>query len=949
MDDLDHSMYIAEYDWMSFYGESEECNMLQPPLACHDSSNLSDTEDSEFASPASSTGQQETLQSPDVNCDGAESKPAGCSTKESCIQLLVQLNESSTEGEQGYDTRKTVEESVTQEDGLICPAGNTLNTKEVHMKISGMEKTNTPPTELLHAQCSGLSKEMKKYLQIEMDNSINEPHPQIHNQAKLNRNEPHTAEGTVREDVSSATATTEKEHWFVIVNDSPAQDRPRANSVKKKQGQKKPSKISRMCNLRQEKSLEKGLEFKIHKYKNESQGGRDTWVQKGGRLSAETNSESASDLLQINCEEDAMSFPHSFTKHITEPILDKNEPTSSTLHDTLNQKDPSHLESVELEELEDNVEFFSVHSYESETYLSAAESVEEPQHLEDHLMEKQLQSSVCLSTKSHLLNQTESVNTEDTQDRVLNSCHNTVSCHVSPTSYDGQKANKIPETYAQATGHTRPMYAISAFWDEMEKLTIHDILQLKMVRNTPPNEPQETVTSNLDDSPTNCSSVVDTVGRNLSYGGPMNTMDAADSDYFTQPDEFQPHCSSCELSTSDFEEDYWQFIGTSRNHSPDLQDKNQQRRCDSFFSHEEDEEFTSSDGKETPVLLDDFAEQFTEHQESHIFGALTEPRQISKSTSMYNVQALSTEDSALQTLFGNDESSLFFSRCQSLEEKVSDSLETPMALLSNTDILDEHYQIPFPELFEFFSTEDKANNDSRCVTVYHPENISESTVFDYNLCTFRDELSFCSLHDSECSEEKPIPIFSSSHPTVRELTFPKWDHVFLSAEHEEEDMSPIRVMSQSFTQARDSGATAADGSLSWKSWLMMRKICFHDKVSIWCQRSGPWVFPGEAENMINKRKDPSVIVLNEGRVSPAPREPAVQQTILETIPTSREGIFSTLKQSDMCLVCIAFASWVLRSSDPEAADAWKAALLANVSALSAIQYLRQYVKKTNPI
>lgn len=40
--------------------------------------------------------------------------------------------------------------------------------------------------------------------------------------------------------------------------------------------------------------------------------------------------------------------------------------------------------------------------------------------------------------------------------------------------------------------------------------------------------------------------------------------------------------------------------------------------------------------------------------------------------------------------------------------------------------------------------------------------------------------------------------------------------------------------------------------------------------------------------------------------------------------TGQEGIFSKLKQSDMCLVCIAFASWVLRSSDPEAADAWKA-------------------------
>uniref|UniRef100_A0A3B5KJA8 Uncharacterized protein n=2 Tax=Takifugu rubripes TaxID=31033 RepID=A0A3B5KJA8_TAKRU len=51
----------------------------------------------------------------------------------------------------------------------------------------------------------------------------------------------------------------------------------------------------------------------------------------------------------------------------------------------------------------------------------------------------------------------------------------------------------------------------------------------------------------------------------------------------------------------------------------------------------------------------------------------------------------------------------------------------------------------------------------------------------------------------------------------------------------------------------------------------------------------------------------------------------------------------------MCLVCIAVASWVLRSADPESADAWKAALLANISALSAIRYLRQYVmQKSSP-
>lgn len=31
-----------------------------------------------------------------------------------------------------------------------------------------------------------------------------------------------------------------------------------------------------------------------------------------------------------------------------------------------------------------------------------------------------------------------------------------------------------------------------------------------------------------------------------------------------------------------------------------------------------------------------------------------------------------------------------------------------------------------------------------------------------------------------------------------------------------------------------------------------------------------------------------------------------------------------LKQSDMCLVCIAFASWVLKTANPGAGDAWKA-------------------------
>lgn len=33
-----------------------------------------------------------------------------------------------------------------------------------------------------------------------------------------------------------------------------------------------------------------------------------------------------------------------------------------------------------------------------------------------------------------------------------------------------------------------------------------------------------------------------------------------------------------------------------------------------------------------------------------------------------------------------------------------------------------------------------------------------------------------------------------------------------------------------------------------------------------------------------------------------------------------------LRQSDMCLVCIAFASWVLKTANPQVGDTWKAGM-----------------------
>ncbi|XP_070693151.1 uncharacterized protein perm1b [Pempheris klunzingeri] len=1036
MDDLDHSMRIAEYDWASFYEESEECGLLQPSLACPDILSLSDSEDSENLSLLHSAGRQEPQQSPAVSSEEDENNTAGC-----CVEK-AQINQSSSGGNQGDLTTKAWGNSeiclhYPEETETNDNITTTLQTEQLNVQSS-----EGGPTELKKEEENLHTGSDTCQLKQETD-------PLSCSQTELKANEPHAADGAVSEDVSTLRA--EKERWFVTVNDNRARQRARPPSVKKKRRQKKPCKDNRMCRTpRQEKSLENGLELKTNKDNNKSEKGTDTVdvtqsnqnlnnVNKSGDYS--NSEENISDLWQVSGEEDYLSeklvTSHPPIENITEPTTDRNkhDPGSqaSTLHSSFSPKGPPRWDSVESDD-QDSVEFLSTHSYDSESYLSATESVEETQHFP--MENQQPQSSLSLTRTGHPFNLTENTDAGNTQDRETCSDHTTPSSNATATNSEGygatdveptpafpsagQNTNKMPddsstcdndthstllgmpsdtpglqkheinlsasggssgdrfsplpvpdltvtpcsvpdspETYAKAAGDTRPVYAISAFWDEMEKLTINDILQLRIGRSTPPRETQETVTPNVEDP----SSLVDTVESNLSDGGLMDTSDTTDSDYFTQPDDSKPDRSSCEFSTSDFEEEYWQFLGASRNPSPDPQTKNHQSTSASLFSPREEEESTSSEGKETPVPLE-FEGRCFEDEDSNasLLSELARPRRIIKTKSVSNVKALNTEDLSLQLFVGKDEKSPLSSSFRSLEEntdlKPSDSLGTLIhaSFLSNMDILDEHTQICLPEESEYLFTEYKAKRDSWCVAVYDPGDMSEAPVFDYTLCTFGgDIVSFSPLHDSQCGKEKPIPIFSCSHPTVRELAFPNPNYVFLSADCEEEDgVSPIRVVSRSFMQGHDFGTCAAAprGFHSWKGLLSARKVSFHDKGSIWC-RSGAWVFPVEAEKIDTKRADPPATALTERRVSsPSPsqlfRELAVQQRILEVMQTTRqEGIFSTLKQSDMCLVCIAFASWVLRSSDPEADDAWKAALLANVSALSAIQYLRQYVKK-NP-
>ncbi|XP_047438883.1 uncharacterized protein LOC125006666 [Mugil cephalus] len=1013
MDDLDHSIHISEYDWTSFYEECEECDLLQALLACPDDASLSDSETSEDS--VFSAGWQETQQRPDATSGRAERGAAGRPTEQEsavCLELSVQLNQSGTRG-RGEEAATKPEEGNTshEEIRLDCSGGNTISTEEVCVKAAEDTKeeetsiivTNTLQIESVNDQNSGESDKLAKDGGVQAESGLKateEPDLLSRNQTGLSVKDAGTTERAVREDESGASLRAEKERWFVTMSVSPARQR------KKKLRQKKTCEGDKNSGDKRKPERRKDTQFKQKKSVNAE-------ILQLGVISGSTQTASTSSELDTSSTQ--MKTTHPPNEPSTEPRVDgRSEPTSP---DTFGE-----VESVESDELVENADFFSVHSYDSESYLSAAESVEEPQRLlhEPLTTKQQLGCSLSLT---HVFGLTENTDAERTRDDdgALSGNATAPNCEAyesagaepsltfpsaaqaatttpddSPTRGDDAHSALLytpsdttgphkhnmnlsecgwsredelspppvpdlmitpcseadsPETFAQATGQTRPVYAISAFWDEMEKLTINDILQLKMGSSTPSRETQGAATPNADAAPANLSPLLDSGEYDTSDSALMDTSDAADSDYYTQTDDSKPDHSSCDFSTSDFEEEYWHFISASRNPSPDPDSKRRQSRNDSLLSR--DLESTSSEGKETPVPSEEnFDEQCSDDQEIHTrtSGEPPSPRGLTKSKSMHNVKALHREGFLLSSLLGSDESSLLLS-CKPLEEntilKMSDTLGTPTS--SSTGLIDSHYQISFPEVFEYFFTEDKANTESLCVTIYDPENISVAPAFEDTLCTRRDE---CSLY---CTDEKPIPIFSCSHPTVRELTLPKADRVFLRSNCEGvEDVSPFRVVSHSFIRAdqwRYATAVGGGGPHGWKSLLALRKIRFQDKGSIWYRSSGGWGPPVESRGVLTRREDAAVF--SGGRVRPVSSlvvaELEEQQRLLESVWTpKREGIFSTLKQADMCLVCIAFASWVLRSSDPDAADTWKAALLANVSALSAIQYLRQYVKKTTP-
>ncbi|KAK7916606.1 hypothetical protein WMY93_012367 [Mugilogobius chulae] len=240
-----------------------------------------------------------------------------------------------------------------------------------------------------------------------------------------------------------------------------------------------------------------------------------------------------------------------------------------------------------------------------------------------------------------------------------------------------------PEAFAKATGNPQTVYAISAFWDEMEKLTINDILQIRMGRCMLPIEEagitDDLVSSCRDDASTN-----DLDSIKLSESALLGTLDSADSDYCTNLDESKPDRSSWDFSSSDFEEEYWQFINSSRNTSPELHDKSYQS-SDCVSTGEE------SDGMGTPVPSEDCCGQNWSCDPTVDTYDLAMPQKMRKNKSMFDIHApVSVEDLSSQAFWDR-------SSCKSLEKSLKMTLLANVSALSAIQYLRQYMKKTSPQ------------------------------------------------------------------------------------------------------------------------------------------------------------------------------------------------------------------------------------------------------------
>lgn len=355
--------------------------------------------------------------------------------------------------------------------------------------------------------------------------------------------------------------------------------------------------------------------------------------------------------------------------------------------------------------------------------------------------------------------------------------HNTLAEMKYTSSAESKSGAKDLESVSlDAADHLPcPVYAISSFWNEMEKLTINDILRIRQIGNTQ----HTSILTQPED------------------GSIADTTDAGDSGYFTLPDDSKPDRLSGDMSyISDLDEDLAQLQTT-------------------FSSKQEDEsrEFPSSCGvmwenDPDPVVVGEemvFISPETTLPE-HLYTANAQQcfRRMCKNISVQNLQALDAQP--IRQILRN-------ASMHSIHSEVDDFIDpfyhvntSGSKSLSDDEEEVETSGITFSEIMHYLFGEDEPERcasraDNIAASYLDVTGTSVPETYDHFFSEF-DAGSFVCPTVEESGGDKMVPIFSCSRSANRNLQFPEaYDYFFPdspgnSDEDDENENTVIKVVAQ---------------------------------------------------------------------------------------------------------------------------------------------------------
>ncbi|XP_068454071.1 serine-rich adhesin for platelets isoform X2 [Clinocottus analis] len=486
------------------------------------------------------------------------------------------------------------------------------------------------------------------------------------------------------------------------------------------------------------------------------------------------------------------------------------------------------------------------------------------------------------------------------------------------------------ESEPQQVPHSKhSVFAMSSFWTEMEKLTINDILGLRMISKA----------ASSGSLPT------------LQESEETSMFALADSSFFAQLDESKPEQTN-EVTSSDPHS-----LETSSGSVP---------AANSSSSSGVMWESQKAD-IEPENIMSTSAGDLSQPASSE--GAQACLRKISKNESVHDLPALGSKSlrctRKVQTLQTLDEGGL---------QNVGHLLKQDKDMDSLASISTDSYKISLSDIFQYlFSGKQSVPSQSATdnITACYTDGNSVSETYDHFFSDFDTESFFYPFSPAEDrTKDELVPIFSYSRSANRSLQYPEtYDHFLASSSSEESSVDsdeedragPVRVVtrfnrtssaSQISTDIYDHFFTDRDlrQNFFWKTTLSFRNISLTGSTVQKQTLSNPLsrVPLRQSGRSFGRTVPPLNVLGNQDGMFPYPllsRQPFLYEDIQTAVSNPRlDAPLLPLRQSDMCLVCIAFASWVLKTANPQVGDTWKAVLLANVSALSAIRYLRKYVK-----